>query len=61
MRARIEHPWRPVRILYLGDDALRVRGTYTGRLYSFSPRQRSQRVDVDDSRVLLRSRFFRRG
>ena len=49
-----------VRILYLGNNSLRVRGTYSQRIYTFSPRQRTQLVDPPDSRVFLRTRYFRR-
>ncbi len=49
-----------LRVGYLGANTLRVRGAYTGRVYLFSPASRVRSVDALDSRVLLRTRFFRR-
>jgi hypothetical protein len=46
-------------VLYLGGNVIQVRGTYTGRAYAFSPRERTRWVDAADARVLLRTRFFR--
>ena len=48
-----------VRVAYLGRNSLTVRGTYTGRRYAFSPTCRVQTVDPLDSRVMLRTRYFR--
>ncbi len=50
-----------VRAVYVGGNTLRVRGAYTGRSYAFSPAARTQLVDALDSRVLFRTRYFRRG
>lgn len=61
-RARRPAPPGPpgeVRVAYLGRRSLEVRGTFSGRVYPFSPRQRVRWVDARDSRVLLRTRFFR--
>lgn len=52
---------RRVRIVYHGNNSLQVRGTYSGRSYAFSPSRRVQLVDAADSRVFLRTRYFRRG
>lgn len=49
-----------VRVAYLGRNTLNVRGTYSGNLYPFSPQSRTRWVDAEDSRVLLRTRYFRR-
>ncbi len=49
-----------MRVAYLGRNSLSVRGTYTGNLYPFSPQSRIRWVDAEDSRVLLRTRYFRR-
>ena len=49
-----------VQVASLGGNAFKVRGTYTGRVYGFSPHARVQSVDAADSRVLLRTRHFRR-
>ncbi len=50
-----------VRVVYLGQNSIRVRGTFSGRIYQFSPGSRLAWVDAQDSRVLLRTRFFRPG
>ena len=50
-----------LRVVYVGANSLRVRGAYTGRSYHFSPTSRTQLVDALDSRVLFRTRYFRRG
>jgi hypothetical protein len=49
-----------VRVAYLGRNSFSVRGTYSGQRYWFSPELRVQWVDAADSRVLLRTRYFRR-
>ncbi len=51
---------RVVRIVYLGDTSIRVRGSSSGRTYRFSARRRVQLVEVSDSRALLRTPYFRR-
>lgn len=56
----VEPVSRNVRIAYLGNNSLNVRGTFTGRTYGFSPVRRVLLVDANDSRAMLRSRFFRR-
>jgi hypothetical protein len=48
-----------VSVAYLGKNRLRVKGTFTGELYPFSPESRVRSVDAADSRVLLRTRYFR--
>ena len=48
------------RVAYLWRRPVTVRGTFTGRRYRFSPTNRIRTVDSDDSRVMLRTRFFRR-
>ena len=50
-----------LRVVYVGGNSQRVRGAYTGRIYHFSPAARTQLVDALDSRVLFRTRYFRRG
>lgn len=47
-----------VRVAYIGNNSLTIYGSYTGNRYFFSPRQRVQRVQINDSRVLLRTRYF---
>lgn len=49
-----------VRIAYLGRNSFTLRGTYTGKPYSFSPSNRVRFVDTKDGRVMLRTRYFRR-
>lgn len=49
-----------LRIGYVGGNSFAVRGSYTGRRYTFSPDARVQMVDRQDSRVLLRTRYFKR-
>ena len=50
-------PARKVKIAYLGSNSLRVRGTYSGNAYTFSPDQPVQMVDANDSRVMLKTRY----
>ena len=58
-RPRATNP-NQVRVTYLGHNTLNVRGTYSGRLYAFSPTSRVHGVAADDSRVMLRTPYFRR-
>jgi len=57
--AEAEAPPPTVRLAYVGEETFTVRGTFSGRAYDFSPARRVQRVDARDSRVFLRTRFFR--
>lgn len=50
---------RTIRIAYVGKNSFTLRGTYTGKPYSFSPANRVHFVDADDGRVMLRTRYFR--
>ena len=49
-----------IRVAYLGNRPITVRGTFSGRRYAFSAEARILPVNADDSRVMLRTRFFRR-
>ena len=49
-----------VRVAYVGNNAFNVIGTFTGKNYWFSPQTRLQWVDSAYSRVLLRTRYFKR-
>jgi hypothetical protein len=46
-------------IEYAGGRTVTVVGAVTGRHYTFSGRDRLQRVDPRDARALLRQRVFR--
>lgn len=64
-RAALRHPQRPSSpgaaplVEYVRQSSTRVRGPATGRVYTFTPAQRVQEVDVADLPYLLRSRLFR--
>ena len=48
----------PVRLRYLENSPVRVRGPVTGRHYDFSASRPIQAVDPSDAVPLLRTRFF---
>ena len=58
--ARARASGHAIRVAYVGSNVVRVRGTFSGRRYVFSPDARVHWVDADDSRVMLRTRYFRR-
>ena len=45
---------------YLEDSPIVVRGSSSGRQYTFSGKDPDQLVDARDAQALLRTRFFRR-
>jgi hypothetical protein len=49
-----------VRLRYLEQSPILVRGPVTGRYYEFSEAQPDQHVDSRDAPQLLRTSFFRR-
>ncbi len=49
-----------VRLRYIENSPILVRGAATGRHYSFSGARSIQAVDVRDAAAFLRTRFFRR-
>ncbi len=49
-----------VRLRYLENSPILVRGPATGREYRFSRANPDQPVDARDAEALLRTRFFRR-
>lgn len=49
-----------VSLRYLADSPILVRGSASGREYSFSSAQPVQPVEARDAEPLLRTRFFRR-
>jgi hypothetical protein len=51
---------RPLRLHYLGQPAIEVRGAASGRTYRFDARTRTQSIDPSDVNGLLRTRLFRR-
>lgn len=53
-------PAGEVKVAYLGPNSFSVKGSFTGRSYTFSPEERVTSVDANDSRVMLKTRFFRR-
>ena len=48
-----------VRLLYLRQSPIQIRGMATGRLYHFSTSQPMQSVDSRDATVILRTNLFR--
>ena len=48
-----------VELEYRGDTAVLLRGSSSGRLYTFSAGRRVRRMPAEDARPLLRNRLFR--
>jgi hypothetical protein len=48
-----------VTLLYLGDSAIRVRGSASGRYYEFSKSRPRREIDARDAASFLRTHFFR--
>jgi hypothetical protein len=55
----ISTPQPAVKVRYLENSPIRVRGLATGMSYEFSGSQPVQTVDARDAPALLNTRFFR--
>jgi hypothetical protein len=54
-----ENPFTPLlKLRYLGEPHIAVRGTFTRNLYHFSGFTPVQTVDIRDARYLLASKLF---
>ena len=57
---RADPPARGERkVEYTERSSVRVRGSATGRIYTFSAKQSVQSIDARDAQALLATRFFR--
>jgi hypothetical protein len=59
-RPPVAAPQGDIRIEYLDQSRIQVRGDATGRIYQFSHREQVRAVDARDAAGLLRTSFFRR-
>lgn len=57
-QAPASSPYGSVKLRYLENSPVRVRGPVTGRHYDFSASHPVQAVDPRDAAPLLRTRFF---
>lgn len=54
-----EPPGAAVRLRFLGQETVQIRGTTSGQVYRVTPTEPLLSVDPRDVRVLLRSGLFR--